>query len=65
MPHLSNCLNKKRYETKPEAGAAADGLNAYLSRKSVRNGSNKPYRCPFCDGYHIGRNRNYRKAGCR
>lgn len=65
MAHANNCVAKIRYESKSEAQEKARDHNK-LYRKLKRPGNHvTAYRCHMCDGYHLGRNRSFKKGGCR
>ena len=44
------CTGKVRYET---SDAARDGLRSLIRNKGYQ-GLMTPYRCSFCNGFHIG-----------
>lgn len=54
------CVEKVRYDTKAAACAALAKFTASLRRHGHLEGNPRVYRCPACDGWHIGRGARHR-----
>jgi hypothetical protein len=48
-----SCKSKVRHETKAKAVKAANRFNS--NNQCKKKDQRKPYRCRFCEGWHIGR----------
>lgn len=50
------CLRKRRYDTIEECQSVVDRINA----KRLQIGVAAAYRCPFCQKWHVGREKGKR-----
>ena len=48
-PEYRQCLRKRFHAKKPQAQAEADRI------REERGDPVRPYKCPFCPGYHVGK----------
>lgn len=53
-PYRPGCTGKRRYRTAPDAAAHAGKLVRKPGYRALR-----PYRCPFCHGWHLTSRQNY------
>lgn len=59
---MSECRGKTRYKTFKEA---EKGLLFIFSRDDVRVGELHVYKCPKCQGYHVGHQKYYEEKQAR
>ena len=53
--HVAQCQGKSRFPSGTAAFRAASRINHSRRKGGKRNQHAKVYRCPFCGGWHFGR----------